>query len=173
MAILDWDVHYGQGVADIVSRPEYATMIRFASIHQTPAFPYEGERRETIQNVRTIPIPPDTTWLCGYESAFREALQFCFGDDDPSTWQPDVILVCAGYDALANDDLAGTCLTKEDYYVMTRELYQKMKILEAPPDLMLGLEGGYQLFDVGESGNLPDACLRTLDALVEETTTDR
>lgn len=172
VAILDWDVHYGQGIADIVRREEFAPMVRYVSIHQTPAFPYQGEQPQVLQNVRTIPIPPETTWILGYENAFREALGFCFGDDNPSSWQPDTIVVCAGYDALANDELAGTCLTREDYYRMAKELCQRIRTSEASPSLMFGLEGGYQLLDVGESGNLADAFIRTLDALVEETNMD-
>jgi acetoin utilization deacetylase AcuC-like enzyme len=203
VAILDWDVHYGQGIADIVQRQqqrqqqqqsdeeeqyEYDAQprIRYVSIHQTPAFPYEGEQRRTVSNVRTIPIPPDTTWTSGYEAAFRDALDFCCGGGDRSdhpdennapssslssyhVWQPDVIIVCAGYDALASDELAGTSLTQDDYYQMTRLLLDRIQSLPMPrPKLMFGLEGGYQLREeCGPCGNFPDAVVRTLQALME------
>jgi acetoin utilization deacetylase AcuC-like enzyme len=60
--VLDWDVHYGQGTADILRGHPRA---RFASVHQAPAFPYEGEKLETTgehKNILTIPISPSTTW---------------------------------------------------------------------------------------------------------------
>jgi acetoin utilization deacetylase AcuC-like enzyme len=194
VAILDWDVHYGQGIADIVQRQQQQQrqsdeeyeyneppLIRYVSIHQTPAFPYEGEQRRTVHNVlRTIPIPPDTTWTSGYETAFRDALDFCCGggdvdggdhpDENGEVWQPpDVIIVCAGYDALASDELAGTSLTQSDYYQMTRLLLHRIQSLPTPrPKLMFGLEGGYQLReDCGPCGNFPDAVVRTLEALLE------
>jgi acetoin utilization deacetylase AcuC-like enzyme len=44
VSIIDWDVHYGQGVADII---EGYPDIRYVSMHQVPAFPYQGQRRET------------------------------------------------------------------------------------------------------------------------------
>jgi acetoin utilization deacetylase AcuC-like enzyme len=195
VAILDWDVHYGQGIADIVQRQQQRQQqqqqsdeeeqyeydepprIRYVSIHQTPAFPYEGGQRRTVSNVRTIPIPPDTTWTSGYEAAFRDALDFCCGGggdssdhpDENNVWQPDVIIVCAGYDALASDELAGTSLTQDDYYQMTRLLLDRIQSLPMPrPKLMFGLEGGYQLRDeCGPCGNFPDAVVRTLQALME------
>jgi acetoin utilization deacetylase AcuC-like enzyme len=199
VAILDWDVHYGQGVADIVGRRQqcdrngtmteeeepWQNHVRYASIHQTPAFPYQGEKRQTVGNVRTIPVPPDTTWTCGYKEAYIDALDFLLcgdkddDDDDSSCWHPDVVIVCAGYDALASDELAGTSLTQDDYYRMTRLLRERLRKQEQstttgqrrrPVKLMLGLEGGYQLGDdCGPSGNFPQALVRTLEALLETT----
>jgi acetoin utilization deacetylase AcuC-like enzyme len=196
VAILDWDVHYGQGVADIVGRRRqrdghgpmteeepWQNYVRYASIHQTPAFPYQGEKRQTVGNVRTIPVPPDTTWTCVYKEAYIDALDFLMGGedvDDDSCWHPDVVIVCAGYDALASDELAGTSLTQDDYYRMTRLLCERILLKQQsttttgrrrrPVKLMLGLEGGYQLGDdCGPSGNFPDALVRTLEALLETT----
>jgi acetoin utilization deacetylase AcuC-like enzyme len=60
--VLDWDVHYGQGTADILAGHPRA---RFASVHQAPAFPYQGEKLEVTgehKNILTIPISPSTTW---------------------------------------------------------------------------------------------------------------
>ena len=49
VSILDWDVHYGQGVADIVMKHN---RIRYVSIHQVPAFPYEGESRSLARRTQ-------------------------------------------------------------------------------------------------------------------------
>lgn len=161
VSILDFDVHYGQGVADIVKSHEN---IRFVSIHQTPAYPYEGEKLEVVgqhQNVMTIPMPPDTTWTCGYRDLYQKALEFCCNE----SWHPDLVIVCAGYDALASDHLASTSLIAEDYGRMVRLLREHVGNQVA---IMFGLEGGYQLADSGPSGNLPDAVLETVKAMTRK-----
>lgn len=111
-------------------------------------------------NVLTLPMPADTTWTCGYQTLFDQALDFCVSDE----WQPDLVIVCAGYDALSSDELANCSLSAQDFGRMTRTLQQRL-----PPQtaLMLGLEGGYQLGDVGPSGNLPQAVVETVRALAE------
>ena len=165
VSILDWDVHYGQGVADIVKGMERA---RYISIHQTPAFPYLGESLKLDgehQNVLTIPMPADTTWTCGYEELFDKALEFvaCHGE-----WEPDVVIVCAGYDALGSDELASVSLNAMDYGRMTHKLIEHLnKSSVKQSKLLLGLEGGYQLNPSGACGNLPDAVVETVRAVAE------
>lgn len=165
VSILDWDVHYGQGVADIASR--HKNSIRYVSIHQTPAFPYEGESARIQDNVNTLPMPPDTTWTCGYSDLFEKALKFCA---ERGEWEPDLVIVCAGYDALSNDPLASACLDASDYARMSHRLCQHLaESCINPPKLILGLEGGYHLGDGGASGNLPKAVVETIRALTEQT----
>jgi acetoin utilization deacetylase AcuC-like enzyme len=107
VSIIDWDVHYGQGVADIV---EGYSNIRYVSMHQVPAFPNQGEQRGVsgrYQNIMTVPGQPDSTWTCGYRELFTEkVLPFC----SSSEWKPDLVIVCAGYDALGSDELASCSL---------------------------------------------------------------
>lgn len=177
VSILDWDAHYGQGVTDIIATPRHRENIRYVSIHQTPAFPYEGEIRQTTGNVMTLPMPPETTWTSGYRDIFETALQFC---STKGEWEPDLVIICAGYDALSNDELASMRLDAVDYGRMSRRLCQHLAEEsmrggsgsshhnKPPPKLMLGLEGGYQLRDVGASGNLPDAVVETVRALIEQ-----
>lgn len=131
ISVLDWDVHYGQGVADILQHYDRA---RYVSIHQTPAFPYVGEKRGTHgihKNIMTIPIPADTTWTCGYKHMFEEvALPFLYNSHptEPAgdKWEPDLVIVCAGYDALASDELASVSLTAKDYGRMSRSLLNRI-----------------------------------------------
>jgi acetoin utilization deacetylase AcuC-like enzyme len=165
VSILDWDVHYGQGVADIVSR--YDGSIRYVSIHQTPAFPYEGEQRQTRGNVMTLPIPVETSWSCGYSEIFDQALQFCATAGE---WEPELVIVCAGYDALFNDELANVNLDAADFGRMSTRLCQHLRKTcpTKVPKLMLGLEGGYRIGNAGTSGNLPDAIVETVQALMEQ-----
>ena len=171
VSILDWDVHYGQGVADIVYElPTHRNSIRYVSIHQTPAFPYEGERRQTKGNVMTLPIPPDTSWICGYSEIFAEALQFCFKANE---WEPDLIIICAGYDALSTDELANVNLDAVDYGYMVHRLCQHISnetTRNVKPQIMLGLEGGYKINSSGGgSGNLPDAIIETVKAFMTQS----
>ena len=160
ISILDWDVHYGQGVADIVARNP---SVRYASIHQVPAFPYTGTKKEVQDgNILTIPMIAETTWTCGYRQYFREALEFLFDDE----WEPDLVIVCAGYDALDSDELASVSLNAQDYGRMTQMLVDKIVASQQPNRLLLGLEGGYQLQPMAGGGNLQQAVQMTLRALL-------
>jgi acetoin utilization deacetylase AcuC-like enzyme len=161
ISILDWDVHYGQGVADII---QHEPRVRYASIHQLNAFPFLGETYQVSgknQNVMTIPITSDTTWSCGYEQAFtKKALPFIHSE---GIWEPELVVVCAGYDALDSDELASVSLQATDFGIMT-----KMLLDHIPPTsgLMLGMEGGYQLSKFAGGGNLADAVVETVKAFI-------
>lgn len=166
VSIFDWDVHYGQGVAKILQKFDRA---RYASIHQSPAFPYLGERFGVTgehKNILNIPILADTTWTCGYKQKFYEdVLPFLKNEE----WEPDIIIICAGYDALDSDELASVGLTAKDFGFMTKELkdyLQKVDSTHIP--IALGLEGGYQLSSMAGGGNLADAVVATIEALAAE-----
>ena len=166
ISIFDWDVHYGQGIADIIQHYDRA---RYVSIHQSNAFPFMGNTRgEYIgrhKNILTLPIAADTTWSCGYEQTFqKDVLPFLQSDDD---WMPNLILICAGYDALDSDELANVSLYASDFGTMTRNLIEHTS---GKIPIVIGLEGGYQLKDSPTSGNLPDAVLATVQALVVAST---
>lgn len=169
VTVLDWDVHFGQGVSDILKKYERA---RYVSIHQTPAFPFMGENLKldgSFNNVLTIPIKADMTWSTGYSTAFREhALPFVLSTDKTNLWVPDLVIVCSGYDALLSDELASVCLKATDYGHMTRELLEhlsKGKGEQKMPAVMLGLEGGYQLDRGVNGGNLGEAVVETIKVL--------
>jgi acetoin utilization deacetylase AcuC-like enzyme len=92
------------------------------------------------QNIMTIPIPAETTWIGGYEQALMEkALPFI---RTMGEWEPDLVVVCAGYDALDSDELASVSLQAIDYGRITRLLRQH---LQSTAGLMLGMEGGYRI----------------------------
>jgi len=163
LSILDWDIHYGQGVADIV-RGNPA--IRYASIHQVPAFPFMGETLEVTDNIKTIPIDPGTTWDSNYETQFMEqALPFVVDED----WVPDLVLVSSGYDGMASDELATSNLVAKDFATMTRLLKERLESYETAgnrsPALMMGMEGGYQLGQNVMGGGLPEGFIETIKAL--------
>eukprot|EP00540_Astrosyne_radiata_P024046 CAMPEP_0116869006 /NCGR_PEP_ID=MMETSP0418-20121206/27519_1 /TAXON_ID=1158023 /ORGANISM="Astrosyne radiata, Strain 13vi08-1A" /LENGTH=151 /DNA_ID=CAMNT_0004505053 /DNA_START=122 /DNA_END=577 /DNA_ORIENTATION=- len=143
---------------------------RYASIHQIPAFPYLGESKQRVgqyQNIYTIPIRAETTWSGGYEQAFtQDALPFVCGGDP--MWDPDLVIVCAGYDALDSDELASVSLQASDFGHMTRLLRHH---IGQNRGLVLGLEGGYQLSPFAGGGNMPDAVRETVQALAENEVT--
>ncbi len=137
VAIFDWDVHHGNGTQNIVqSNPNIA----YVSIHQFPFYPGTGSQMEKgdYENVLNIPIPS------GYGSQeYRkrfdeEVLPFIQG------YQPDLLIISAGFDAHSNDPLAGINLAAEDYTYMTK------CCREIQSNLLLGLEGGYDLEALGD-----------------------
>ncbi|KAL7546711.1 hypothetical protein ACHAWF_010037 [Thalassiosira exigua] len=173
ISILDWDVHFGQGLMDILCKCsndsaeyDWTSNVRYASLHQVPAFPYEGQSRKVqgiYRNVMTIPIQPESTWHCGYKELFTTyALPFVSATND---WEPDLIIVCAGYDALDSDELASVNLVAKDYGEMTRLLLERISRQTHRPALVFGLEGGYQLRAEVGGGNLSDALVETMRAL--------
>ena len=114
------------------------------------------------QNIMTIPIPAETTWTGGYEQALTEqALPFI---RNVREWEPDLVIVCAGYDALDSDELASVSLQATDYGRITRLLRRH---IQSTAGLMLGMEGGYQLSKFAGGGNLADAVVETAKALME------
>ena len=165
VSVLDWDVHYGQGVAQILGKHE---MARYVSIHQTPAFPYLGNKlgiTGDFNNIMTVPITADTTWSLGYREKFtKHVLPFIMSEE----WQPDLVLICAGFDALDSDELAGVSLVACDYQEMIRELKRHLsssRNAKGVP-IALGLEGGYQLSEMAGGGNLGDAVAATIVSLL-------
>ena len=178
VTVLDWDVHFGQGVSDILKRYERA---RYVSIHQTPAFPFMGESRKVdgiFNNILTVPIKADVSWSSGYSTAFREnALPFVSSNDVNEPWTPDLVIVCSGYDALVSDELASVSLKASDFGQMTTELLQHLSLgaknmpEKKMPAVMMGLEGGYQLNRGVNGGNLGDAVVETIRALLFKNVT--
>jgi acetoin utilization deacetylase AcuC-like enzyme len=100
VAILDFDVHYGNGVADLIkSNPQ----IVYASLHQADIFPYgRGKRDEQgdHHNIYNVPLPYGTTGNFYIQQLEQEVLPFLL------KFQPDLLIACAGYDALSSDELA-------------------------------------------------------------------
>jgi acetoin utilization deacetylase AcuC-like enzyme len=127
--IIDWDVHHGNGTQAIV---EHDARIRYVSLHQWPLYPGTGREDERgVGNVFNVPRPPGLpreTYRRELNDAVSRATQ---------GWQPELILLSAGFDALAGDPLAGFTLEPEDYGTWVTEFRK----LGAP--IASVLEGGY------------------------------
>ncbi|TVQ45836.1 MAG: histone deacetylase [Gloeocapsa sp. DLM2.Bin57] len=138
VAILDWDVHHGNGTEAIVSTNP---AIAYCSLHQYPAYPGTGKAsdRGLYNNVLNIPMQPYST-IADYDPAFREqVIPFL------TNFNPDLLIISAGYDANELDPLASISLHPEDYGIFTDYC------LEITPKILFGLEGGYHLQALAES----------------------
>ena len=137
VAIFDWDVHHGNGTQHIVqSNPDIA----YVSIHQFPFYPGTGSQMEKgdYENVLNIPIPSGYGSI-EYRQKFNdEVVPFI------ENFLPDLLIISAGFDAHRLDPLAGINLSAEDFSYMTKQL------LEFQPQLLVGLEGGYDLNALGK-----------------------
>ncbi|ABB58154.1 histone deacetylase family protein [Synechococcus elongatus] len=132
VAIVDWDVHHGNGTQALV---EQQPAIAYVSLHQSPAYPGTGSASETgfYENVRNLPLPPGSDGQ-DYRQCFETiVLPFL------RAWQPQLLIVSAGYDAAAADPLANMRLQPADYGALT----QQLRSLQIP--ILFGLEGGYDL----------------------------
>jgi len=127
--IVDWDVHHGNGTQDLVERDE---RIRYVSLHQSPLYPGTGREDERgVGNVFNVPRPPGlprATYVDDLNVAVHRATE---------AWQPDLLLVSAGFDALAGDPLAGFTLEPDDYAAWLTA----WSALRVP--MVSVLEGGY------------------------------
>ncbi len=138
VAILDWDVHHGNGTQALV---ENHPRIAYCSLHEFPNYPGTGRASEqgAFDNVLNLPMPPGST-MADYEPLFQQQIVPFF-----STFHPDLLIVSAGYDANTDDPLAGINLLPENYGVFTRYCHQ------VTSRIMFGLEGGYDFASLGES----------------------
>lgn len=138
VAILDWDVHHGNGTQAIV---ETNANIAYCSFHQSPAYPGTGaaSERGLHQNVLNLPLPPGSS-LEAYQALWKShALPFL------QAFDADLMIVSAGYDANAADPLAGINLTPGDYGWFSKACRQLNSAL------LFGLEGGYDYPSLAES----------------------
>jgi len=140
VAIVDFDVHHGNGTEDMFSDDPRVLMV---STFQYPLYPYSGVDNPA-PNMVNIPLS------AGSGSAeFREAVE--------SRWlpaldefEPDLILVSAGFDAHREDPLAGLAFSENDYAWVTRQLLA-VAARFADGRIVSSLEGGYALSALGRS----------------------
>jgi acetoin utilization deacetylase AcuC-like enzyme len=138
VAILDWDVHHGNGTQAIV---ENHPQIAYCSLHQSPCYPGTGAagERGAYNNVLNLPMQPGST-VAEYKSAFEnQIIPFI------SKFQPDLLIVSAGYDANADDPLASMNLQPQDYGLFTEYC------LHLTRRIVFGLEGGYDFSALSRS----------------------
>lgn len=144
VAIVDWDVHHGNGTQDIFWEDP---SVLYCSTHQMPLFPGTGALRETgAGNIVNAPLSAGSG-----SDQFREAFQSRVLPAI-ARFQPDLIVISAGFDAHRRDPLGEINLDEEDFDWATGHLMESAERF-AGNRLVSLLEGGYDLqglaFSVG------------------------
>ena len=142
VAIIDFDVHHGNGTQDIFYDNE---KVLYISTHQYPYYPGTGDEKEKgkYNNIFNIPLPAGTNseeYLNAYEFVLKKIKEF----------KPEFILLSAGFDAHKDDPLAQFELTSKDFYNLTKRTLNLAK-LYCEGKVVSILEGGYDLNALQES----------------------
>lgn len=139
VAIIDFDVHHGNGTEDIVQGDE---RILFCSSFQHPFYPYSGTEN-TASNVLNIPIPAGTQGAEYFQliAPWWDALD---------AFAPELIFISAGFDAHAEDDLGHLRLVEADYSEITSKL-AALAQKHSQGRIVSMLEGGYALSALSRS----------------------
>jgi acetoin utilization deacetylase AcuC-like enzyme len=152
IAIIDFDVHHGNGTQDIFYDNKN---VLFISTHQYPYYPGTGSEKEKgkFNNICNIPLPAGTNseeYLNAFEFALKRLRDF----------KPEFILISAGFDGHNDDPLAQFKLDTDDYYKITKRILETSKKFSNGKVVSI-LEGGYDL------QALQDSAKRHVDALLE------
>jgi len=142
VAIIDFDVHHGNGTQDIFYNNE---KVLYISTHQYPYYPGSGSEREKgkFNNILNIPLEAGTStteYLNAYEHVLNKLIEF----------KPEFLLFSAGFDAHIDDPLAQLKLSSEDFYEITRRTLEIIKSF-CNGKVVSILEGGYDLRALQES----------------------
>ncbi len=136
VAVLDFDVHHGNGTQQIF---ENDPSVMFVSSHQVPLYPGSGHPDETgVGNILNLPLAP------GSDSAAFRASWSRKGLPAVADFAPDLILVSAGFDAHERDPLGQLAVQDADYEWLTREIMALAQD-SAGGRVVSILEGGYDL----------------------------
>ena len=152
IAIIDFDVHHGNGTQDIFYNNKN---VLYISTHQYPYYPGSGSEKENgkFNNILNIPLSAGTTaeqYLNAYEHVLNKIQEF----------KPEFILFSAGFDAHIDDPLAQLRLSSEDFYIITKRTLEISKPF-CNGNVVSILEGGYDLQALQKSTQ------RHVDALIE------
>jgi acetoin utilization deacetylase AcuC-like enzyme len=142
VAIVDWDVHHGNGTQEIVWADP---TILYASTHQMPLYPGTGAPEESgVGNILNVPLSPGTDGEA-FRRAFTESVLPAVDD-----FAPDLIVISAGFDAHRLDPLAALNLDETDFAWATEKL---MDLADRHCDgrVVSTLEGGYDLMALAAS----------------------
>jgi len=142
IAIIDFDVHHGNGTQDIFYDNQ---KILYISTHQFPYYPGSGTEKEKgkYNNIFNIPLPAGTNseeYLNAYEFVLKKISEF----------KPEFILLSAGFDAHKDDPLAQFRLESKDFYKITKRTLELSKLYSDGKVVSI-LEGGYDLLALQES----------------------
>ena len=137
VAVVDFDVHHGNGTQDIF---ESDPALFYGSSHQHPCYPGTGSPRDTgiANNVVNVPLPPGSgsdAFRAAWDARIIPALE---------AWQPELLVISAGFDAHRADPLAELRVETEDFAWLTDRLLA-VADHHAQGRVVSVLEGGYDL----------------------------
>jgi len=143
VAIVDFDVHHGNGTEDMFSAPRWQDKVLMVSFFQHPFYPGSGTQ-DPAPNMINVPLAAGSDGRAArkaLENHWRPALE---------KFKPQMVLISAGFDAHREDLLGGLALVEDDYEWMTREL---MAVAREHADnrVISMLEGGYNFAALGRS----------------------
>ena len=144
IAIIDFDVHHGNGTQDIFYEND---KVLYISIHQYPFYPGTGNENEKgkYNNILNIPLPAGTNsreYFDAYEDVIKKLKEF----------KPEYLMFSAGFDAHKHDPLAQFELVSKDFYEITRRTLLTSQEFTNGKVVSI-LEGGYDLNALAESSN--------------------
>jgi acetoin utilization deacetylase AcuC-like enzyme len=140
VAVVDFDVHHGNGTEDIFAGDE---RVLFCSTFEHPFYPHSGFDTE-IFNIVNCPLPARADG-----AAFREAVT-AHWLPALDAFRPELVMISAGFDGHREDDMAHLNLLEFDYAWVTRQLYG-IAARHAAGRVISSLEGGYDLSSLGSS----------------------
>ena len=143
VAIIDFDVHHGNGTEDMFSEPSWQKRLLMVSFFQHPFYPGSGTRNPA-PNMINVPLEAGSDGVLVRKIAREKwfpALE---------AFAPQLILISAGFDAHREDSLGGLALVEDDYAWMTAELMQ-IAARHCEGRIVSMLEGGYNLDALGAS----------------------
>ena len=143
VAVIDFDVHHGNGTEDMFDQDEWETRVLMASFFQHPFYPYSGSDGHAA-NMVNVPLREGS----GGEAARKAGEEAWLPALDD--WRPEMILISAGFDAHREDLLGGLKLVEADYAWITRQLMDTAA-RHSQGRIVSMLEGGYNLSALGRS----------------------
>ena len=146
VAIVDWDVHHGNGTQDIFYDDP---SVLFFSAHQVPLYPGTGMTNEigigdAVGTTLNIPMSPGSE-PSGYIEAFQKTLRPTLLD-----FSPDFLIISAGFDAHRLDPLSAINMTADGFASLT-DILCEIAAETCGGRLISALEGGYSLKGLSES----------------------
>jgi len=143
VAIVDFDVHHGNGTEDMFSKSEWRDKVLMVSFFQHPFYPGTGIQ-DPAPNMINVPFAAGSD---------GRAVRKAFANDwAPALekFKPQMVFISAGFDAHREDTLGGLALVEADYEFMTREL-MAVAAKHSNHRIVSMLEGGYNLSALGRS----------------------
>ena len=142
VAIIDFDVHHGNGTQEIFYNDE---TVAYGSSHEFPLFPGTGSEQETgVGNIFNAPLKTGIKgkqFLDIFEKKIIKPIE---------KFKPEVIMISAGFDAHFRDPLANINLESEDFFIITKKIVEIANV-QSKGRVISFLEGGYDLQALSES----------------------